>query len=169
MTSFVVVVQWLHVIAALLWVGGSAALDLLLLPAIATLPLSQQHMLGRRLVARATIFFALTGTATILLGIVRGTVLGPIQSFRSLNTGYGACWLVALLLTSGLAWWGARVIGPSAARLYGSMAEAGTSTTGPGPAVVAATQHRLAIYTRAQLIGFAGVLLCMTLMAEVLS
>jgi hypothetical protein len=52
----------------------------------------------------------------VLLGIIRGTVFGPIRSFSFLFTSaYGITWLIALLVSCLLIAWGAgwhdRVIG----------------------------------------------------------
>ena len=60
---------------------------------------------------------ATSGTLVVLVGIIRGTVLGPIASFRFLFTSaYGMTWLVALAVSVLLIIWGAgwhdRVIGP---------------------------------------------------------
>ncbi len=50
----------------------------------------------------------------LLLGIVRGTVFGPINSLDMLfGTAYGITWLVALLTTLALIYNGARHLGPS--------------------------------------------------------
>jgi uncharacterized membrane protein len=166
---FVAVVQLAHVLSASLWVGGTVFLDLVVGPATAILPLAQRRLLGQQLGTRAGRFFAIAGAATLLLGIVRGTAAGPIQSLAALGTGYGRTWLAALLLTGGLAVWGARVVGPAAERLYGDAClwtPAGDG--GPSPAL-AAQVRRLALLTHIQLAAFAVVVVCMVLLAEVFS
>jgi uncharacterized membrane protein len=169
MTAFVALVQWLHVAGAILWVGGTAFLDLVVLPSTTVLPLPQQRLLGERLGTHAGIFFALTGAATLFLGIVRGTLAGPIQSFAALQTGYGVTWLAALALTTALAFWGARMVGPAAEQFYTDASLWEADPLGLPTTALEAQQQRLAIRTRVQLAGFAAVIVCMVLMAEVFS
>jgi uncharacterized membrane protein len=169
MTLFVAVVQWLHVVAAILWVGGTVCLEVLVVPTTMILPLPEQRALGERLGRRAGTFFALTGAATLFLGIIRGTLAGPIQSFAALDTNYGLTWLAALALTSGLGFWGARVVGPAAERLYVDPSVWAPDPLGLPTATLEAARQRMAMKTRVQLIGFAAVLVCMILMAEVFS
>ena len=48
---------------------------------------------------RATPVFAIAGASTVLLGVLWGTVFGPIRSWSVLfGTPYGNTWLVALLV-----------------------------------------------------------------------
>ncbi len=169
MTFFVALVQWLHVASAILWVGGTVFLDLLLPPTTTVLPLAQQRLLGEHLGSRAGAFFAATGTATLCLGVVRGTLAGPIQSFAALRTSYGLTWLAALLLTAGLAFWGARIVGPAATQLYADTALWQPDPLGLPGSDLLARQRRLLWRSRVQLAGFAAVLVCMVLMAEVFS
>jgi putative copper export protein len=49
----------------------------------------------------------------LVLGILRGTVLGPINSFEDLGTAYGITFLVALIVTLGLFYTGIRYVGPA--------------------------------------------------------
>src|SRR5262249_16685259 len=105
MRILVVVVQWLHVVMGILWVGGAVFLGRIVPPSSGVLPLPQRRLLGQSIGTRAGRFFALAGAATLLLGIVRGTVLGPIQSLAALGSAYGRSWLVALALTGVLALW----------------------------------------------------------------
>ena len=169
MHILVAVVQWAHVLAGLLWVGGAAFLDLVVMPSTARLQPPQRRALSQCLGTRAGRFFAAAGAATLLLGIARGTVVGPMQSLAALSTAYGRTWLAALVLTSGLAWWGARVVGPAAERLYGDVALWTPAADGCLSPDLAARLQRLALLTRVQLVGFAAVLTCMVLMAEVFS
>jgi uncharacterized membrane protein len=169
MAVLVVVVQWLHVLMGVLWVGGAVFLDLVAFPSGDVLPLPQRRLLGQNLGRHAGHFFALAGTATLLLGIVRGTVVGPIQSPAALGSAYGRTWLVALALTGGLAIWGARVVGPAAEQLYAEAHLWAPDAQGcPSRALTARLRH-LAVLTRVQLAGFAAVIACMILMAEVFS
>ncbi len=155
------VAQWLHIAMGMLWVGASVALEVVVGPAMAALPPAGRQTLGGRLAARSVPFFAVVGSGTMLLGIVRGTVLGPLRHVEAFGSPYGITWLVALVLTAGLAALGALLIGPQAGRVYSTddlwLPDA-------RPALVPALR-RLQILGRVQLGGFALVLTCMILMS----
>jgi hypothetical protein len=57
---------------------------------------------------------AAVGGTTILLGIIRGLVSGV---WSVLGSAYGLTWIASLLLGIGLAFFGARLTGPTVARL----------------------------------------------------
>jgi hypothetical protein len=59
--------------------------------------------------------FPIVALLVLLLGILRGTVFGRIQSFDALFTTYGIVWMIALLFTLGLIFSGARYMGPALA------------------------------------------------------
>jgi putative copper export protein len=57
----------------------------------------------------------------LVLGILRGTVFGPINSLEDLfGTAYGWTWLVSLVATLGLVFTGARYVGP----MFGGLKDA---------------------------------------------
>jgi hypothetical protein len=169
MPFIVAAVQGLHVIAAVLWVGGAAFLEIIVVPTTTILPLPQQRLIGRYLGTRAGPFFAMAGAGTLALGVLRGTLLGPIQSLAALGSRYGLTWLVALLLTGALGFWGARMVGPEAERLYADASLWVPDAPDCASAVLEERRRHLAILTRIQLAGFAAVIVCMMLMAEVFS
>lgn len=117
------VVQWLHVILAILWFGGVLYSDFVLIPAFNTLPLPTQRAVGAAIGARANRIIPAVAGAVILLGIVRGTVFGPLKSLDAFTTPYGITWIASLLLAIGIFVFGLRVIGPSLERL-GSIPDA---------------------------------------------
>lgn len=156
-------VQWAHAAFAILWVGGTVMLRFVVGPAIGALPPAQQRALMRSVGGRAEPFFAVAGAGTILLGILRGTVLGPLQSLDALGTAYGVTWLAALAITVALAVVGARLLGSAAERLYRDDA-LWTPDGRPSPAYPAAAR-RLDRLGTLELAGFAVVLGCMVLMS----
>jgi uncharacterized membrane protein len=165
----VALVQWLHMVAGMLWVGGAVFFDLIVVPSTTVLMPAQQRALGGYLGARAGRFFAIVGAATLLLGIVRGTVVGPIHSLGALSSPYARTWLVALAVTIGLSIWGALVLGPAAERLYADDDLWAPAPAGDPAPDLAARIRRLALLGRVQLAGFAVVITCMVLMGEVFS
>jgi copper resistance protein D len=120
MDIFQIIVQWLHVLAAILWFGGAVAINVLVFPATAVLEPKAQRRFGQALTPGLSRFFSIVAGLVMLLGIVRGTLLGPIKGLDILfGTPYGLSWLAALILTIGLAVIGARYVGPTAERMYG--------------------------------------------------
>lgn len=153
-------VQWLHVLLGIAWFGNAIAVAAILIPAISTLPISTQRQLGGRYADVVERTFKVVAPAVIVLGIVRGTVFGPIRSLDALTTTYGFTWLVALVAAIATFLWGLYVIG-AAARVMNVAPIAADG--GPTPELERATARvkRVAIL---ELIGFIVVFTCMILM-----
>jgi len=108
------VVQWVHVLLGILWFGYALSMYFLVTPALARLPESAQRDANLQLGELGARVFPVVGSLVLLLGIVRGTILGPIDSVGDvLGTAYGLTWLVALLVTVALFVTGARLLGPA--------------------------------------------------------
>ena len=106
-------VQWLHVLLGILWFGYALSMYFLVAPALMELPESQGRITNARLGAIGARVFPFVAVLVVLLGVIRGTVFGPINSLEDLfGTAYGWTWLVALIATLGLLYTGARYIGP---------------------------------------------------------
>ncbi|HEX3270436.1 MAG TPA: hypothetical protein VHR15_07285, partial [Ktedonobacterales bacterium] len=102
-----IVVQWLHVITAVMWFGTTLFLDLILIPTLTTFPISQQREFNARLIPNMVRIIAPTALAVVILGLLRGTVFGPVKSLDYLfGTAYGWTFLIALLLAVGTILWG---------------------------------------------------------------
>ena len=69
-----IVVQWVHVLAGILWLGGTVLFSLLVLPTIDVLPPVQQRRFGRALVPRLSRYFSIVAGVTMLMGLIRGRV-----------------------------------------------------------------------------------------------
>jgi uncharacterized membrane protein len=112
------VVQWLHVLLGVLWFGYTLSMYFLITPALNALPESQLRETYFRLGEIGGRVFPIVGILVLLLGILRGTVFGPIKTFDALlGTGYGITWLVALVVTIGIFVNGARFIAPTFAAI----------------------------------------------------
>ncbi len=145
-------VQWLHVLLGIVWFGYALSIYFLVSPAIVALPEPAQRDAWGRLGALAARVLPGVASLVVLLGILRGTVFGPIDSLDALwGTAYGLTWLVALIVTIGLMVHGARFLGPAIEGLKDA----------PDLARAAARVRRLAT---ADLAGFAVVFTCMILM-----
>lgn len=159
------VVQWLHVLLGIFWFGATLYSDFILIPALTTLPIKQQREVGGLIGARASKILIPVAGAVILLGIIRGTVFGPIKSLDFLvGTPYGLTWLVALILAAGTFYWSFRVIVPAIDRMNAIRIEDAVGTDGtPAPALVAAID-RIKRVVSLELIGFFVIFTCMILM-----
>ncbi len=111
------VIQWLHVLLGIIWFGTVLYNALILIPAITPMPLDRQREVGRVIGEQAFKVIRPVAMAVIVLGILRGTVFGPIKSLDALTTAYGITWLVALAFAIGAYFWGERVVGTAIERM----------------------------------------------------
>jgi len=105
-------VQWLHVLLGITWFGYAISMYFLVTPALVQLPEEQGRITNSRLGEIGRRVFPIVSVLVLLLGILRGTVFGRIQSVDALFTTYGIVWIVALVFTLGLIFTGARYMGP---------------------------------------------------------
>lgn len=107
-----IVVQWLHVLGGIFWFGGVLFSNFVLVPAIMKMSPAGQQEFGLNISKTARIITPIA-YATIVLGIIRGTVFGPIQDVGYLfGSAYGLTWLFALAMAIALIVYAQRVIEP---------------------------------------------------------
>jgi uncharacterized membrane protein len=156
-----VVVQWAHVLLGILWLGNALVLAVIVIPALNRLPIATQRQIASQIGARATPIFKIVVPAIVILGIVRGTVLGPIRSVDVLvGSAYGLTWLAALVLTVTVYAWGLTVLEPALQRMNAAPLEPDGS---PSAELVAAT-NRVKGLVLVELLGFLAIFSCMILM-----
>ena len=156
-----VAVQWAHVLLGILWFGTVLSLDVIVIPAINRLPIVAQRDIAAAIGARATPLFRIVVPAIIILGIVRGTVLGPIDNLGSLfGTAYGLTWLVALVATVGTYLFGLGILVPAIRR----MESAPLRPDGTAAADLAVATDRVKRLVGIELLGFLVIFTCMILM-----
>lgn len=157
----VVAVQWLHVLLGILWFGNALVLDVIVIPAINRLPIVAQREVASYIGSRATPIFHLVVPAIIVLGIIRGTVLGPIKSIDVLlGSAYGLTWLTALVATVLTYLFGLFAIVPALRRMDAAPLNSdGSPTAGLGAAT---TQVKRLVGL--ELLGFLVIFSCMILM-----
>ena len=154
-------VQWLHVLLAILWFGNSLSLATVTIPAISRLPLVRQQEIGAQLGERGLRVLDVVAPAVIVLGVIRGTVFGPIRDVNALlGTAYGLTFLVALIVATLTFLWGRYVIVPSTRRL----AAAPVNSDGSPTPELDAAMSRAKLLTVLELIGFLVVFTAMILM-----
>ena len=165
MDIFQIVVQWIHVLSGVMWFGGAVAINMLVFPTVTVLPPEQQRRFGRALSPKLSRFFSIVAGIVMLFGIIRGTLLGPIKGLDILfGTAYGLTWLAALILTIGLAIIAARVVGPTAERMYGDDSLWDFGPGQPPPAGLLAHVHLMRTVGMIEMVGFLVVFTLMILM-----
>jgi uncharacterized membrane protein len=159
----IVVVQWLHVLLAVYWFGGTIYLNTIVVPSLLKMPLAQQRPVTFAIGQASNKIFPIVQTLVIVFGFIRGTVLGPISSFADLASPYGIRFSVSLLLTIGLAAFAHGVTG-RAARKLGDFPLEEIAKGGPVAEAYAAQTQRIKTYVVLQLVGFLVIFTLMILM-----
>jgi uncharacterized membrane protein len=153
--ALTLLVQWLHILSGVIWFGGYILIDFALWPALLRRPAAEARMTFATLEQYIGPLMAASGSLVVLLGILRGTALGPIKSFDALlGTAYGLTWLTALILALFLTVWGARWHD----RLVGPIWE--------GDQVRSGVAARLRIATSVEMTCFGAILACMVLLGS---
>ncbi len=161
MDWMIVVVQWLHVLLGILWFGNALVLAVIVIPALNQLPIVRQREIGGAIGLRSNRIFQVVVPLIIVLGVVRGTALGPIRSVDVLfATAYGLTWLVALGVTTATYLWGLFVIVPGVE----AMSHAPLNADGTATAELVAATDRAKRLVLLELIGFLAIFTCMILM-----
>ena len=154
-------VQWLHVLLCILWFGNSLALVAITSPAINRLSIPAQREIGGHLGRRGERVIDVVAPAVIVLGVIRGTLLGPIKSTDFLfATSYGITWMVALVAAVLTFLWSKMVIVPAVR----SMDALPLNTDGTPTPELEAAPSRAKVLVTLELIGFLVVCTCMILM-----
>jgi hypothetical protein len=154
-------VQWLDVLLGIAWFGYSLALAIFFIPAISKLPLPTQRQIGAALAEHAKPIIDVLAPTILVLGIVRGTLLGPIKDVDDVfTTAYGVTWLVALFALIATFLWGRMVIVGSVKNLWNAPL---TADGGPTPEMTAALARAKQV-TVLELLGFMVIFTCMILM-----
>ena len=161
MNWLVFVVQWLHVLLGIIWFGNSLILALILIPTLNALPIPIQRDVGGRYGERSTRLFDVVVPLIVVLGFIRGTLLGPIDSVSDVFASpYGITWLVALLAATATFLWGRFVIVPAVRHMDGIPLDAEGGAT-PELETATAQVKRVVVL---ELVGFVVIFTCMILM-----
>ena len=108
MATIVAVIEWLHILGGITWFGGYIFLDFVVWPALLGMPARAGREAHQAIFPIASRTMSLVAPATVLLGAVRGTILGDLRSMATLATPYGLTWSVALVVSIALMIWGAQ-------------------------------------------------------------
>jgi uncharacterized membrane protein len=107
-----IVLQWLHVIAGIGWFGSSIFILRVMMPAVRSMSEAAAGEYLRALEKPSTTFFAGIGGATVLLGILRGLVLGITP-----GSLYGVTYILAAILGIALLAYGGLVTSRNVKRM----------------------------------------------------
>ncbi len=108
-----------HILLAVIWVGGILFVGWGVFPAARKLSYSVQQKLFVAVMEWTHWLFTLAGAGVILTGILLGTVFGPISSLHDIwSTTFGNLWMGAFLLALFALFWGAFVSYPMAMELF---------------------------------------------------
>lgn len=154
-------VQWLHVLLGIIWFGNALVVAVILIPTLNPLPIPLQRQVGGSYGERASRLFDFIVPAIVVLGVVRGTLLGPIDDIGEVfSTAYGLTWLVALLVTIATYLWGRLVI-------TGAVRHMNAIPLNPDGTASADLEHatdRVKRVVVLELLGFLVIFTCMILM-----
>ena len=160
-----IVIQWLHVFLGIFWFGSTLYLDFLVIPAVMTLPLEQQRSVSKPLTMFSERVIIPAGILVILLGLVRGTIFGPVRSLDFVfGTAYGITFLVALLAALATFAWGQLVLTRAARRLDTFPLAEVMQTDEKVALAFAAQVQRVKLLALLELLGFFVIFTCMILM-----
>ena len=111
------VLRYIHIILGITWFGGTLYRSLILLPGVATLTPEQRGPVLKFSLERHETLLLTTGFLVIVLGIMLGAVVGPIQSGAALFTNYGVTWIASLTLAAIILGWEGFAVSPAIAAL----------------------------------------------------
>lgn len=158
-------VQWLHVITAITWLGGTLFLNFVVIPTLLTIPPTSAADFNKRFTPIAARFIEPAAYAVIVLGLIRGTVYGPVKSFSyAYTTAYGITFTIAFLITIATFVWGKYVVAAGGAKLAQMAAAGGVQADGTYTPAYTAALNRVKVDGLIELLGFLAIFTCMILM-----
>jgi putative copper export protein len=151
----VAIIEGLHMLSATFWFGGTLFVNFVIGPAAERTSPAAAGEMGSQIGIQANRVIPPVAGLAILLGLLRGTVWGPIDSLSAVfNTGFGRWWFIALVLAVITFMWGRRLTGPAAV----AIGEAATADER------AARVQRALRLASIELVGFLGIFSMMILM-----
>jgi uncharacterized membrane protein len=155
--------EWLHILAGILWFGASLYNNAVVVPAVLSQPLATQRSIGIAIGRRAVPTLRIAGAATIVLGVLRGTVVSAarIKSFSALQTRYGVFWIIGLAAALATFGWAEAVITPRLKRWYEDESSWTPGSDGGPPAAYVDTTRKLKSAVALELLGFLVIFTCM--------
>ncbi len=164
MDPVLLLVQTLHILAGAVWLGGSVFMNVVVLPALLALPAVEQRASARRVIFGPERMMIGAALLAAVLGIVRGTAYGPIDSVDSLTTPYGIAWSAAIAITVMVFAVGGTVTSRTARAMLDDDRYWTSGPRGDGSEARAPLVTRLRLAFRLELIGILAVFTLMPLL-----
>jgi hypothetical protein len=165
MNAGLALVQFLHILGGAAWLGASAFANLVLLPFVFGQPIERQRDLVRTMILGPERLLIGAALLAAVMGVVRGTVFGPIRSIEALGSPYGIVWLAAIAVTVAVFAVGGLVTSPAVRRLVGDDALWTVPTAQRAPAGHDNTVRRLRLGFALELSGIVLVLALMVILS----
>src|SRR5437868_303440 len=107
----IMLLHWLHVFLGIFWFGSMLYVGFVLVPSLRRLPLEQQRTIPGPVNEQAERVLFPISILVVILGLVHGTILGPVRSLDYLlGTAYGLTFLVAALVAGATVVWGSVIV-----------------------------------------------------------
>jgi len=159
------IVQWLHVLMGIFWFGSTLYLNFVVIPSTMVLPFAQQRTFTKRIGELSSRLITPAATLAVLLGLVRGTVLGPVTGLDYLfGNAYGITFFIAFLVTVATYLWGLFFVAGTANKLAAVPVTEEMLAEGKVPVAFSTTLQRLKVFALLELLGFFSIFTCMILM-----
>ncbi len=147
------------------WFGSTLYVDFVVIPAVMTLPLEQQRTVSKPLTLFSDRMLIPAAILVILLGLLRGTIFGPVRSLGFLfGTAYGITFLIAFLAALATLSWGHFVLGRAARHPETFQLTEVMKSAGAVAFAFAAQMKRVKLLALLELFGFFVIFTCMILM-----
>ncbi len=95
-----ILVDWLHIGCGIVWVGGYIFATFIVWPALLRRPAAEAVAMFDTINKPISTLMGAAAQGVFWIGLVRGTVFGPIKSFSQMvSTPYGHAFMGAIVLT----------------------------------------------------------------------
>ena len=152
-----------HILCAITWFGSAIYRVMVQIPSVVGLPSANQRALGRRLHEKQELLLIVAALLVILLGMLLGTVVGPLQTPDMFLLDYGITWLAALGTTVAVLVWEVFVVSTAQSHFFDDDTVWQTTSAAYGVQRVRQWRH-IARLAWIEMVGFGIILLCMVLM-----
>ena len=158
------ILLFIHILLAIIWVGGILFIGWGVFPTSKSLQPSIQQNFLRNLMQRTHHLFSLAGAVVILTGVLLGTVLGPIHHWEDiLHTTYGHIWLTALIVALFTLLWGI-FVGYRKSMVMLSKDSIWQEAENGNPKPLQDAMNQTMAFESIEVIGFMIIIICMVLL-----
>lgn len=154
----------LHIILAIVWVGGVLFVGWGVYPAAKILPFEIQRQFFLSLIHWTHWLFTIAGSGVILTGILLGTALGPIRHWNDIwQTNFGSTWIAALIIALVVLCWGILIGYKYSLKVFSNIALWQDAETGNKRPLIR-NLMKIAMIESVEVIGFIAIIFLMVLL-----